>query len=949
MKTDELRDKYLDFFGGKGCTVVPSDVLVPKWDPSVLFTPAGMNQFKDHFLGRVKLDYTRAASCQKCLRTGDIDNVGRTAYHHTFFEMLGNFSFGDYFKREAISWAWEFLTDKKWLGLDQNRLTVTAYLDDDEAVGFWQTDVGLPLSRITRMGEDDNFWPAGAPTGGPDGVCGPCSEIFYRDDAGKDVEIWNLVFTQFNRVGDPPNNLQPLPSRNIDTGMGLERCASVLQNVTTNYHIDILRPIVEAARAACETKYVPTDDTGRRIRRIADHVRACTFAIHENVRPGNEKEKYVIRKLLRRAILDGYQLGRRDAFLHELVPVVVEMMKGPYGELSETADRVARTIRTEEQSYFHKLDDWVGRIEKLLSGKPTGGVIEGEEAGTLHATYGVHPEFVESMALDRGLVFDWNGYRDYMKVHGEASGAGQVALFVDGPIENLKKAVGSTSFVGYEKTDLTATIRGLVEKVIDPGRNETDTDDANREMLVPAEQLAVGAEDEHVAGIVVLDATPFYAEAGGQVGDSGALVTDTGRFVVTDTQKTGDLYLHQGYIESGHISSGQSVQAAVDMTRRDAIQRAHSATHVLHHALQQTLGGDAHQQGSKVEADLFRFDFAHDRSVGADELLTIEKQVNAKIAESAPVEAKLMPLEQARKLGAMMLFGEKYPDPVRVVSMGTFSKEFCGGTHLTNVGQIGRFEVLAEESVSAGTRRVTALTGRRAEDHAQQTTAALDKTATLLGVTPEGVPNAAAALSQDVRDLKKQLSGKGAGAPPKAFDTPATGSNDYLSRRDRLRETARLLTVPPLEVPTRIEALLAEKAKLTQQVEALTSSGTMSADDLLAQGTTIGGVTVIVTETPGANANLMRQWVNDLKKSKQPFAALLAATEGDKVTLLAACGPEAQKQGLTAGDWVRQVATVLGGSGGGKPDMAQAGGKDPSKLSEAIATATRLATAALAK
>ncbi|MFC1759516.1 alanine--tRNA ligase-related protein, partial [Planctomycetota bacterium] len=367
MKVDELREKYLAFYETKGHTRCDSDVLVPTWDASVLFTPAGMNQFKPHFLGKIKLDFTRATTCQKCLRTGDIDNVGRTAYHHTFFEMLGNFSFGDYFKRDAIHWAWEFLTDKKWLALDPDRLTVTVYKDDDEAAKIWGADVGLPDQRIARMEEDENFWPASAPSQGPDGVCGPCSEIYYKTDDGGEVEIWNLVFTQFNRVGDPPNNLEPLPSKNIDTGMGLERTAAVLQGVDTNYHIDSLLPIVKAAADVCSVEYVADSDDGRRLRRIADHVRACTFSVHENVYPGPNKEKYVIRRLLRRAVLDGHQMGRKEPFLCDIVPAVVESMKSAYPELTETSERVARVIRQEEDAFLSRLDNGLQKIERIFT------------------------------------------------------------------------------------------------------------------------------------------------------------------------------------------------------------------------------------------------------------------------------------------------------------------------------------------------------------------------------------------------------------------------------------------------------------------------------------------------------------------------------------------------------------------------------------------------------
>ena len=442
-----------------------SDVLVPTWDPSVLFTPAGMNQFKPHFLGKVKLDFTRATTCQKCLRTGDIDNVGRTAYHHTFFEMLGNFSFGDYFKTEAISWAWEFLTSRQWLGLDPEKLSVSVYLDDDEAFQIWSQDIGLPNEKIERMGEEENFWPAGAPSQGPDGVCGPCSEIFYHDGRGQSVEIWNLVFTQFNRVGDPPGNLRPLPSKNIDTGMGLERTASVLQGVSTNFDIDILRPIVEAAAEVCGVRYAFDSDHGRRLRRITDHVRACTFAIHENVYPGPNKEKYVIRRLLRRAVLDGHQIGCRGPFLHQLVPVVADVMKGPYPELSGTVQRVANVIQQEEKTFFETIDDGLQRIERIFETMQQRDrmIIDGAEAADLYQTYGVPAELLESLAAERGFTFDWAGFRHAMEMHGEASGKVAHTVMGDhGPIDAIKKVVKETRFLGYETTDAEAEVKGIV-------------------------------------------------------------------------------------------------------------------------------------------------------------------------------------------------------------------------------------------------------------------------------------------------------------------------------------------------------------------------------------------------------------------------------------------------------------------------------------------------------
>ena len=598
MQTAELREKYLAFFETKGHTRVGSDVLVPTWDPSVLFTPAGMNQFKDHFLGKVKLEFTRATTCQKCLRTGDIENVGRTAYHHTFFEMLGNFSFGDYFKRDAINWAWEFLTDKKWLGLDPDRLSATVYKDDDEAANIWATDVKLPPSKIERMEEDENFWPASAPSQGPDGVCGPCSEIYYRDNTGKMVEIWNLVFTQFNRVGDPPDNLRPLPSKNIDTGMGLERTAATLQGVPTNYHIDILLPIVEAAAEVCGVKYALESDEGRRLRRITDHVRACTFCVHENVYPGANKEKYVVKRLLRRAVLDGHQLGMREPFLCRLVPVVVDIMGDAYPELKETTERVASVIEKEESNFFATIDDGLSRIERVFGDmrKENRTLVDGAIAAELYQTHGVPPELFESLAAEHNLAFDWDGYAKAMARHGLVSGGEQhVVMDTKGPIDSLKHALHATEFLGYETTEAEATVKGII------------TGHAPNDRLCDQLEEAPGGEEVRV----ILDRSPFYGESGGQVGDSGVLIGDGFVFDVKDTQRDGQLIVHKGHLREGVIREGAKVTAKVDADRRQGIRRAHSATHILHHALQKFLGSHAQQQGSKVDEDWLRFDFTN--------------------------------------------------------------------------------------------------------------------------------------------------------------------------------------------------------------------------------------------------------------------------------------------------------------------------------------------------
>lgn len=927
MKTDELREKYLEFYQSQGHSRQPSDVLVPTWDPSVLFTPAGMNQFKDHFLGKVKLDFTRATTCQKCLRTGDIDNVGRTAFHHTFFEMLGNFSFGDYFKTEAIHWAWQFLTEKKWLGIEPGRLTVTVYKDDDEAAKIWNEQIGLPTNRITRMEEDENFWPASAPSLGPDGVCGPCSEIYYTLDDGSDVEIWNLVFTQFNRVGDPPDNLRPLPSKNIDTGMGLERTASVLQNVPTNFHIDNLMPIVQAAAEVCGVNYEYAGETGRRLRRITDHVRACTFAVHENILPGPKKARYVIKRLLRRAVLDGHQLGLREPFMYQLVPAVASAMAAAYPELKLTTDRVSEVIRREEGDFFATIDGGLERIEGVFESMNTSGsvMVDGSEAASLYQTYGVPPELFQSIAADRKLTFDWDGYREAMKKHEDVSGGGRSELFQTGPLETLKEALRRSEFLGYDCIEAAGVVKGIIVGQTDGGRLVSE---------------AVGPQDDLR---IVLDQTPFYGEGGGQVGDAGQLKFDGGVFEVTDTQRAGELIVHVGRLASGSLSEGTQVTAVVDRLRRDGIRRAHSATHILHHALQNVVGGHAQQQGSKVDEDWLRFDFTNQESLTDAAIESIESIVSEKVQLAAPISWKTVSLSQAREAGAMMLFGEKYPDPVRMVSMGEFSHELCGGTHLDNTRDVGEFELVAEESVAAGTRRVVALTGSKASAHRQEVQSLLSQTAEALGCQPSQVVQQTKHLATTVKQLKKQLAG-GAAAnnlseKPKA--AAAELSLSYLQQRGLLRDASRALNVSPTEIVSRLAALQDEAAKLGEQLKSLASAGTISADSLLESAENVGEVSVVISETAGATPNLMRQWIDQIrKKSTTPTAVLLASQVGDdKVLLVAGVSKQLVERGVSAGKWIAAVAPVVGGGGGGKPDLAQAGGKLPAKIPDALVVA----------
>ena len=857
MKTDELREKYLAFFESKGCTRRPSDVLVPKEDRTVLFTPAGMNQFKNQFLGVGPLDFTRATTCQKCLRTGDIGNVGVTAYHHTFFEMLGNFSFGDYFKKDAIHWAWEFLTDKKWLGLDEEKLSVTVFLDDDEAYNIWHDEVKVPASRIRRDDEHENFWPAGAPTDGPDGVCGPCSEIFYHPDGGtNEVEIWNLVFTQFNRVGTPPDNLRPLPKKNIDTGMGLERTAAVLQGVHSNFEIDILRGLCEAAGDVVGQKYEFDSKSGRPLRRIADHVRACAFAIHEGVAPGSNAAPYIIRLLLRRAFLEGYLLGKREPFLHELVPAVIEAMGGQYSDLVETQTGVVNTIRGEETQFLDTIDRGLSKFEKLVEKTPTGGLLPGREVFDLHQTDGFVVDLTEALAADRGLTVDRDGFNQAEGQHRVKSGQGTWGVMAVGPLDAIRTDAGDSEFLGYDATTSTATVVGIV---VGKSRVTSITD---------GEELVD----------LVLDRSPFYGESGGQVGDEGTITSSSGAiFRVEGTQRHAGLVVHRGKLVAGGLAVGDSVNAEVQSDRRAGIRRAHSATHLLHHALHRVLGKHAVQRGSKVENDVLRFDFSHGSGVTPAEMIAIEDIINDRVAEGAAVTINYMTIEEAKAAGAMALFGEKYPDTVRVVSMGDYSKELCGGTHLENTGQVGLCRVVHEENVAAGIRRITALTGQRALQRIRETEGLIGDLVKLLKTQPEELTNRVTAMQTELRDVKQKLT---------------------------------------------------EASKQ--------SIGSM-VDDLLNSAEVVNDVKVIAHLAAGCDRDQLRELADQLR-SKGGLVALVVGAEIDgKVALTAAISKDLIARGVSAANCVRTSAKIAGGGGGGRPDLAEAGAKLPEKLPEALA------------
>ncbi|MFM9195743.1 MAG: alanine--tRNA ligase, partial [Planctomycetia bacterium] len=673
----------------------------------------------------------------------------------------------------------------------------------------------------------------------------------------------------FNRVGSPPDNLQPLPSRNIDTGMGLERTCAMLQGVDSNFHIDILRPLVEAVAEVCGRRYDPASDDGRRMRRIADHVRACSFAIHENVLPGNNEEKYVVKRLLRRAVLDGRQMGMRDPFLHALPATVADMMRRPYPELADTVERVSGVIKREEESFLATIDGGLDRIEKLFAAidRSGSGLVGGTEAAELYTTYGFPPELLETLSAERNCGFDWNGFREAMEAHGQRSGAGtRVEVFTSGPLDALKKSMHGSEFVGYETLETDGKVIGIIA--------QGQLCDSLREI-------------GHASPItVVLDRTSFYGESGGQVGDTGTLEWAGGSFAVSDTQREGGFMLHTGHLREGVLDLGQTVRAKVDAGRRAAIRRAHSATHLLHAALQHYLGTHAVQQGSKVDADLLRFDFSHTSSVGRETLEQIETMVNEHTLAAVPVGARLLPLAEARHAGAMMLFGEKYPDVVRMVSMEGVSRELCGGTHVSNTGQIGLVRITSEESVSAGTRRITAVTGLRAVERFRQAEGMLTEAAGGLKVPVTELPHRLAAMAKELKELKKAKPAAGGGAA-------------------------------------------------------------VTVDELLAGATAVAGTRIVVADARGGDAAAMRQCIDQLRRKASPIAVLLGSSEADKVTLVAGISRELEERGLSAGNWIKDAAAIVGGKGGGRPDLAQAGGKLVDKLPDALQAARKAIEAML--
>jgi len=864
MKAAEIREKFLKFFESKGHTIVRSSSLVPGNDPTLLFTNSGMVQFKDVFLGAESRPYSRATTAQRSVRAGgkhnDLENVGYTARHHTFFEMLGNFSFGDYFKRDAIHYAWELLTTV--YRLPKDKLWVTVYQEDDEAFDIWAKEVGVPTERIIRIGDNkgaryasDNFWQM-ADTG----PCGPCSEIFYdhgpdvwggppgspEEDGDRYIEIWNLVFMQFNR--DAQGNMTPLPKPCVDTGMGLERIAAVLQHVHSNYEIDLFQALIQAA--ARETGV--SDLANNSLKVIADHIRACSFLIVDGVIPGNEGRGYVLRRIVRRAIRHGYKLGCKHAFFHRLVADLVAQMGGAYPELADAQARVTDVLRQEEERFFETIEHGMSILDGALAELDAKGgkVLAGEIAFKLHDTYGFPLDLTADVCREREMTVDEPAFDEAMSRQREqARAAGKFKA-----AQGLEYSGAKTTFHGYE---------------------EAIFDDA-KVVALYVEGTAVNEVKHGQDAVVVLDHTPFYAESGGQVGDTGVLANASVRFAVADTLKVqADVIGHHGALEQGTLKVGDIVKAEIDAVRRARTARNHSATHLMHKALREVLGGHVQQKGSLVDDEKTRFDFAHNAPMSDEEIRRVEDIVNAEVLANAPGIVRVMPYEEAVKGGAMALFGEKYGDEVRVLDLG-FSRELCGGTHVHRTGDIGLFKIVGETGVAAGIRRVEAITGDNAVRYVQGLESRVNAVAAALKAQPSELTQRIGQVQDQVKSLEKELA--------------------------------------------------ALKSKLAS------SQG----DELAAQAVDVAGVQVLAATLEGADAKTLRETVDKLKDKLKHAAIVLAAVDGGKVSLIAGVTADASKK-VKAGELVNFVAQQVGGKGGGRPDMAQAGGTEPAKLPAALA------------
>ncbi|ART50130.1 alanine--tRNA ligase [Acidovorax carolinensis] len=858
----DIRKTFLDFFASKGHTIVASSPLVPGNDPTLMFTNSGMVQFKDVFLGTDKRPYNRAVSVQACLRAGgkhnDLENVGYTARHHTFFEMLGNWSFGDYFKRESLKWAWELLTEVYKLPAD--RLLATVYQEDDEAYDIWTKEIGLPPERVIRIGDNkggryksDNFWMM-ADTG----PCGPCSEIFYDhgdhipggppgspdEDGDRFIEIWNNVFMQFNM--DETGAVTPLPAPCVDTGMGLERLAAILQHVHSNYEIDLFDALIKAA--ARETG--ETDLNHKSLRVIADHIRATAFLVSDGVIPSNEGRGYVQRRIVRRAIRHGYKLGKKTPFFHKLVADLVRVMGDAYPSLRAQEQRITEVLKTEEERFFETLANGMEILDAALDGGAK--VLPGDVAFKLHDTYGFPLDLTNDVCRERDVEVDEAGFKTAMeKQKAQARAAGKFKMD-----KALEYTGAANQFTGYEHLAETAKI-----------------------VAIYVDGTSAAALKAGQNGVVVLDTTPFYAESGGQVGDEGVITSGSARFAVGDTLKIkADVFGHHGTLEEGTLNVGDTVQAQVNTAVRAATMRNHSVTHIMHKALREVLGGHVQQKGSLVNAERTRFDFAHNAAVTDAEIREIERRVNEEILANQPTQARVMDIESAQKTGAMMLFGEKYGETVRVLDIGT-SRELCGGTHVQRTGDIGLFKVVGEGGVAAGIRRIEAVTGANALAYLQ-------------------------------------------------------------NLEDTVNQAASTLKAPVAELNTRIAQALENARTLEKEVAALKGKlASAQGDELLTQAVEVKGLKVLAVVLPGADAKTLRDTMDKLKDKLKTAAIVLAAVDGDKVQI--AAGVTADSVGrIKAGELVNFVASQVGGKGGGKPDMAMAGGTDASKLPAALASVT---------
>ena len=862
MNVSEIREKFLRYFESKGHTIVASSPLVPANDPTLLFTNSGMVQFKDVFLGREQRPYKRATSSQRSVRAGgkhnDLENVGYTARHHTFFEMLGNFSFGDYFKRDAIHYAWELLT--KVYQLPAERLWVTVYQDDDEAFAIWANEVGVPADRIIRIGDNkgaryasDNFWQM-ADTG----PCGPCSEIFYdhgpevwggppgspEQDGDRYIEVWNLVFMQFER--DESGTLTPLPKPCVDTGMGLERIAAVLQHVHSNYEIDLFQNLIKgvARETGCKELANPS------LRVIADHIRACSFLVVDGVIPGNEGRGYVLRRIVRRALRHGNKLGQTQPFFYKCVADLVKQMGDAYPELVRESARVAATLKQEEERFGETLEKGMGILNAALAVLAKGSKLDGQTAFTLYDTFGFPLDLTADVCRERGVEIDEEGFEVAMtRQREQARAAGKFKA-----VETLEYSGEPTTFVGYETLSQSSKITAIYR-----------------------DGLAVQSVQTGDHAVVVLSKTPFYAESGGQVGDAGGLSASHATFVVEDTQKiSADVFGHHGVVLSGELKVGEEIKASVDLVRRAHTVRNHSATHLLHKALREVLGTHVQQKGSLVDAEKTRFDFSHNQAVSDDEIRRIEEIVNAEILSNQATRAQVMAFDDAIAHGAMALFGEKYGDQVRVLDIGS-SCELCGGTHVSRTGDIGLFKITSESGVAAGIRRIEAVTGENALSLLQ-------------------------------------------------------------SLEERMAQAATLIKAPPTELPARLAQIMDNVRAMEKEITRLKSKLAASAgDDLVGQAIDVGGVKVLAVQIDGADVASMRETLDKLKGALKSAAIVLAAVDSGKVTLIAGVTADLI-QTLKAGELVNHVALQVGGKGGGRPDMAQAGGTDPSNLPKALAS-----------